>query len=557
MDDVTITTVSHIQARWVLEILDDVATWARMSFKASKSRSMIIKKGKVTNKFCLKIQEEIIPSIEEKPVKCLGKWFDASLKDGNNINDAVQQAEDWLKKIEKSDLSGKFKVWLYQHGLLPRLVWLFTIYEFPITTVELIERKVSKSLRRWLGVPPGFTSVGLYMQSGQLQLPISSAVEEYKVAKCRNLLCLRDSEDKSIRQSGIVTRSGRKWAADKAVEQAENALKLRDIIGIPCIGRQGFGSIPFQQWSGASKKTKQAMIQSEVRSQEEERRRAKAVGQGSQGAWTKWDLPSRKLTWEELWRWEPLRISFLLRSVYDTLPSPSHLHMWGVKEDPNCKLCGQRGTLAHILTGCKTSLSQGRYTWRHDKVLLALAHMIEQVRTKNTQARGNPGRWIEFVPQGSKPASAKARSKPHLLQKAQDWELRVDVGKRLKFPDIVTSTLRPDIVLWSEKGKKIIMIELTVPWEEGCEEAHERKALKYQPLLQECRDKGWQAWLFPVEVGCRGFPAKSVWQLMAALGLPNRDKRKTARRLSEEAERASSWIWHRREEAHWRFSADG
>jgi hypothetical protein len=69
------------------------------------------------------------------------------------------------------------------------------------------------------------------------------------------------------------------------------------------------------------------------------------------------------------------------------------------------------------------------------------------------------------------------------------------------------------MVLWSETGKKIIFIELTVPWEEGCEEAHERKLSKYQELLESCRAKKWSAWLFPVEVGARGFPARSAWSL--------------------------------------------
>lgn len=75
------------------------------------------------------------------------------------------------------------------------------------------------------------------------------------------------------------------------------------------------------------------MIQAEVQAQEEKRRMSRAVEQGSQGAWTKWDLPKRKIAWVELWRLEPYRISYLLQSVYDTLPSPSHLHTWGLRED--------------------------------------------------------------------------------------------------------------------------------------------------------------------------------------------------------------------------------
>ncbi|XP_063051962.1 major histocompatibility complex class I-related gene protein-like [Engraulis encrasicolus] len=118
--------------------------------------------------------------------------------------------------------------------------------------------------------------------------------------------------------------------------------------------------------------------------------------------------------------------------------------------------------------------------------------------------------------------------------------MRVDLGRRLQFPDVVQTTLRPDIVLWSTKDEKLVLVELTVPWEEGCEEAYERKATKYQQLAQDCRDKGWQTWLFPVEVGCRGFPSRSAWNFFSAIGLDERSKKKTVRRMGEEAEHSHS-----------------
>jgi hypothetical protein len=39
--------------------------------------------------------------------------------------------------------------------------------------------------------------------------------------------------------------------------------------------------------------------------------------------------------------------------------------------------------------------------------------------------------------------------------------MEVDLSKKLVFPSIVQTNLRPDIVLLSDKGKKLIMIELT------------------------------------------------------------------------------------------------
>ena len=68
MDDLTLTTPTHVQARWMLTALTDVASWARMKFKAVKSRSLIIKKGKTTDRFVLRVQNEEIPSITVKTV---------------------------------------------------------------------------------------------------------------------------------------------------------------------------------------------------------------------------------------------------------------------------------------------------------------------------------------------------------------------------------------------------------------------------------------------------------------------------------------------------------
>ena len=59
----------------------------------------------------------------------------------------------------------------------------------------------------------------------------------------------------------------------------------------------------------------------------------------------------------------------------------------------------------------------------------------------------------------------------------------------MRFPDIVPTNLIPDMVLWSAT-MKIIIIELTVPWEERCGEANEQKRAKHDELMTECRGKG-------------------------------------------------------------------
>lgn len=114
---------------------------------------------------------------------------------------------------DKSGLPGKYKCWIYQHGLLQRLVCLLTAFKVPISSDEGMERKFNKILQRWLRIPPSCTSIGFYIRSGQLQLPLSSVVEEFKVAKCRLSLTYRDLQDQLNRKAGIRTISGQKWAA--------------------------------------------------------------------------------------------------------------------------------------------------------------------------------------------------------------------------------------------------------------------------------------------------------------------------------------------------------
>ena len=177
MDDLTITTESHIQARWVLKALEDVVSWARMAFKPRKSRALILRRGKVVQNTALKVQGVEIPSLIDNPVKCLGKWFDITLGDANNTQWVKQQLQEGLKKIEKTSLPGKFKAWIIQHEMLPRLLWPLMLYEIPTTVVDRLETMANKSLRRWFGLPPSKTSIGLYSKSGMLQLHLPSIVE--------------------------------------------------------------------------------------------------------------------------------------------------------------------------------------------------------------------------------------------------------------------------------------------------------------------------------------------------------------------------------------------
>ena len=84
-----------------------------------------------------------------------------------------------------------------------------------------------------------------------------------------------------------------------------------------------------------------------------------------------------------------------------------------------------------------------------------------------------------------------------------DWKVESNIGRKFVFPlDISTTNFRPDMITSSET-KKVIIVELTVPWETVVDEAHARKLLKYNELVNQCRRAGWVTTLCAVEVSSR------------------------------------------------------
>ena len=100
-----------------------------------------------------------------------------------------------------------------------------------------------------------------------------------------------------------------------------------------------------------------------------------------------------------------------------------------------------------------------------------------------------------------------------------------------------------DIVIQSTATKCLVIVELTLHWEERCQSAYELKTAKYTDLQTLCKERGWQTWLFQVEVGCRDFPAQSVWTTLSSLGIVGRQRIAAVTALGQAAERASSWLW--------------
>jgi len=193
---------------------------------------------------------------------------------------------------------------------------------------------------------------------------------------------------------------------------------------------------------------------------------------------------------------------------------------------------------------CRTALTDGKYRWRHDKILSVIAASLDAARKKKLPVQTKP-KLINFVKEGGSVTSS--RRSTGLLTTARDWDILVDLKKQLKFPaEIANTKLRPDILLLSRMKIHIVLLELTVPWEERMEEAHKRKKAKSQALMDECRQQGWQTWNLPVEVGSRGFAGQSLWRAFSIVGITGLARRQAITDICQQAEAVSPWLWQKR-----------
>ena len=96
--------------------------------------------------------------------------------------------------------------------------------------------------------------------------------------------------------------------------------------------------------------------------------------------------------------------------------------------------------------------------------------------------------------------------------------LSVDVGGGYSFPvHIIPTDLRPDVVWWDDQGRRLVLVELTIPFETSFEAAVQRKRVNYSDLISAAREKGYDASLVTIEVGgfqsCSGsclFPPRNA-----------------------------------------------
>ena len=137
--------------------------------------------------------------------------------------------------------------------------------------------------------------------------------------------------------------------------------------------------------------------------------------------------------------------NFSIRYLSNTLANRVNLYKWKLSQFSDCSFCLFPESFLHVVSGCKSYLEEGLYTWRHNSALHFVASTLQSVRNSYLYA-----------------------DRPGFLS-----------------PCIITGDqLRPDMLLFIGKTT-LFMIELTVGFETNVNSNAERKHEKYHELTRD------------------------------------------------------------------------
>ena len=190
IDDLSLMTTKDFGAQTLLSRCTTALTWAGLEFRADKSCSIVIVKGRSMNTTPFSVSKtsvhpEVsspIPSIHSRPIKFLGCIIDGSISDRNSSAELTDKLLSGLSVIDKSHFTGTQKLCIL-HLLIPRIQWPVLIYEIPISLAFKLEQKVSIFIRKWLHLHHSTSSLRFYSSVSPCPLPIKTLSSALKVSK--------------------------------------------------------------------------------------------------------------------------------------------------------------------------------------------------------------------------------------------------------------------------------------------------------------------------------------------------------------------------------------
>ena len=391
-----------------------------------------------------------------------------------------KRLETCLENIDKTLIRDEYKLKIYCRYLASSFRYILTVCDIRLNHVKKLDLVTDKFLKKWLRVPKSTTSAFIRHPDG-LKIPSFEVLcKEAKVGAVATILLRGDSfvksslQQKIDRESELVQKSI--VCEESLIERTQEILDEEEEKSFEPLNTK------INKITKISKKeiteNFSLKLTEKLKSLKLQGRYADILSDESP--------PDLKRFQEMIWRLPKGYLSFITNSVCCSLSVASNLKRWSYRRLGKNSRCGHYETVLHCLAGCENSLD--RFTWRHDSVL-------EKIRKAFVKFSKNRIGFKIFADLDGCRESESPNSTlpPEIL-------------------DIHPSSRRPDIVVWNQKLRKVLLFELTVPFESNIVRQHGIKTERYdgqKSLVNEIKKHANACWLFCFEVGVTGILTKA------------------------------------------------
>ena len=461
-DDFNIITSNSRSHQRILNNVEKFANTMNLILEPTKCKSLSISSG-CSKVIEFKLSNQTITSIESSPEKFLGSQITFSGKQSDIYSFVHDGINTTLENIDKSLIRDEYKVKVYSQYVLPAVRFKLTVHELTNTNLNKLDSLSDRYLKKWLHIPPCGTLAAIHSDEG---LGIKSLSHLFKESHAVSHATSRLKADSQV-NTALDSRVARER---EYVRKGSTSTYCEDHF-------QNCNNLEDQTTHSPSdiasvKKRVKLSVKEEVQSNWSDHIKTLVV----QGRFLEiLNIENSSITWKSIAYNLPRNIlQFAINASIDTLATNANLRRWGKRSNAKCSICQQRETLHHTLNNCEEMLD--RYKWRHDSILNYLHCTI----------------------------------KDHLLP---DYDIYTDLpsmyhGATTIPLDIIITTLRPDLVIVNRTLKKLVLFELSVPFEVNIDATHTRKIDRYRQLISDIEENGYSVKYYAVEIGSRAFISK-------------------------------------------------
>jgi hypothetical protein len=594
-DDLSIIARDAKKCQLSLDVIDDFLSWTRtMAAKPIKCKSLAYKQWTpndnkkyvrlLNNAFTpfdpkLRIAGETIAFITEHYFKFLGWKVYHDLSEKKQKQQIFDEFCQNMSIVDSAYIHGFMKAWIYQHYVVPKLAWYFMVYELDVSYAGTLQNIANKYLKSWFNLYRNAIVSILYRPRSEFGLQLHSIVSFYKKLQVIKSLTMKHSKDLGLQEIYACISSHQKslsrvWRPGRIVDQLEFQVN-HDLKFKGQFDKCGLGAVigRYSRQALLSTRKRKTLLMEKLSDALSHKWRMDDINKDLQGCYHRFGncLPF-DLSWKHLLCTKnPKMISWVLNASLNSVVTPDLRKLWGYVKSAVCPLCDHtQASLSHILSNCTRALAQRRYSWRHDSVLatleVALLKKIEEVNKSPIQEKRSGIHFVRSIEnqtqqtgkritKGNSPKSCGTLNSS-LLCKGRDWNILTDYLKKpVGFPaHICPSNKRPDIVLYSDSSKQVILIELTCPIEENINTSHAYKIARYHSLKSQISSNGWNCALKCIEVGARGFVGYSALKCLRSLGFQHSKARSICKKLSKASSICSQAIYNCHHAKHWVWS---